>query len=129
MAVVTPSIDIGVDTDMAISTTAIDFGQVNVGSTAQVSVTLTNTGGDPFGPINMFGGAPPTAEFNASQNCQATTLPAGGSCMVNFEFSPLSTGQFSDYSAFTVSETTSQTDGENFQVNLYGTGVDPNATP
>ena len=55
---------------------------------AKASVTLTNTGGDPFGPINIFGGAPPTAEFNASQNCQGTTLPAGGSCMVNYSFSP-----------------------------------------
>ena len=50
-----------VDTDMAISTTAIDFGTVSVGATAQSAVQLTNTGGDPFGPINMFGGAPPTA--------------------------------------------------------------------
>ena len=48
-----------VDTDIAISAAAIDFGTVNVGASAQVSVTLTNTGGDPFGPINMFGGAPP----------------------------------------------------------------------
>ena len=117
-----------VDTDIAISTTAIDFGQVNVGSTAQVSVTLTNTGGDPFGPINMFGGAPPTAEFNASQNCQATTLPAGGSCMVNYSFSPGATGTFNDTSSFTVSETPNQADGEDFSVSLTGVGFDPNAT-
>ena len=55
--VVAPDPVAAVDTDMTISTTAIDFGQVNVGSTAQASVTLTNTGGDPFGPINIFGGA------------------------------------------------------------------------
>jgi hypothetical protein len=117
-----------VDTDIAISTTAIDFGQVNVGSTAQVSVTLTNTGGDPFGPINMFGGAPPTNEFNASQNCQAKTLPAGGSCMVNYSFSPGAIGNFTDMSSFTVSETMSQSDGEDFTVTLAGAGVDPTAT-
>ena len=33
-----------VETPMTISTTAVDFGQVLVGSTAQVSVTLTNSG-------------------------------------------------------------------------------------
>ncbi len=110
---------------MVISTTAIDFGQVNVGSTAQASVTLTNTGGDPFGPINMFGGAPPTAEFNASQNCQAATLPAGGSCVVNYSFSPGSTGTFTDVSSFTVSETVNQSDGEDFAVSLAGEGVAP----
>jgi hypothetical protein len=116
-----------VETDVAISTTAIDFGEVNVGATATVSVTLTNTGGDPFGPINMFGGAPPTAEFNASQNCQAQTLPAGGSCSVNYSFSPGSTGNFTDSSNFTVSETASQSDGEDFSVSLSGVGFDPNA--
>jgi hypothetical protein len=117
-----------VDTDMAISTTAIDFGQVNVGSTAQAAVTLTNTGGDPFGPVNMFGGAPPTNEFNASQNCQGTTLPAGGSCMVNYTFSPGAAGTFNDSSNFTVSETPNQADGEDFSVSLTGVGFDPNAT-
>ena len=76
-----------VDTDIAIDTTTLNFGQTNVGNTSPpMSVTLTNTGADPFGPINIFGGAPPTAEFNASQNCQGTTLPAGGSCNVNYTF-------------------------------------------
>ena len=112
-----------VDTDMAISTTAIDFGTVAVGATAQSSVTLTNTGGDPFGPINIFGGAPPTAEFNASQNCQANTLPAGGSCQVNYSFSPGAPGSYTDVSSFTISETASQSDGEDFSVSLAGTGA------
>ena len=117
-----------VDTDMTISSTSIDFGQVDVGSTGgPTSVTLTNTGGDPFGPINIFGGAPPTAEFNASQNCQGTTLPAGGSCTVNFTFSPGAPGSFNDTSSFTISETNSQNDGEDFSVSLAGVGVDPNA--
>src|SRR5688572_17403924 len=104
-----------VDTDMSINTTSIDFGQVNVGATSgQVPVTLTNTGGDPFGPINIFGGAPPTAEFTASQTCQAQTLPAGGSCTVNYTFMPGSAGTFNDTSSFTISETSSQSDGEDF---------------
>jgi uncharacterized repeat protein (TIGR01451 family) len=122
---------LAVDTDMAISTSAIDFGNVNVGSTASIPVTLTNTGGDPFGPINMFGGAPPSAEFNASQNCQGNTLPAGGTCQVVYEFSPSGTGQFTDTSSFTVSETTSQGDGEDFTVSLSGCGgscAPPNPT-
>ncbi len=118
-----------VDTDMSINTTSIDFGQVNVGATSgQVAVTLTNTGGDPFGPINIFGGAPPTAEFNASQTCQAQTLPAGGSCTVNYTFMPGSAGTFNDTSSFTISETSSQSDGEDFSVTLVGVGYDPTPT-
>jgi hypothetical protein len=117
-----------VDTDIAVSATALDFGNVAPGSTAQMSVNLTNTGSDPFGPINMFGGAPPTAEFNASQNCQATTLPAGGSCQVNYSFSPGAPGQYSDSSNFTVSETNNQADGEDFSISLTGTSGSPPPT-
>lgn len=113
-----------VDTDISVSATAIDFGSVNVGATATVSVTLTNTGGDPFGPINMFGGAPPSAEFNASQNCQAQTLPAGGSCSVTYSFTPTALGSFTDLSGFTISETASQSDGEDFNISLAGIGCD-----
>jgi len=102
---------------------AIDFGQQTVGSTTEVSLTLVNTGADPFGPINLFGGAPPTAEFDASQSCQAQTLPAGGSCSIMYEFSPGSAGSFSDTSSFTISETANAADGEGFSVSLAGAGV------
>ena len=126
--IVSTTVD-AVDTDMMISTTAVDFGEVNVGATGgPVAVTLTNTGGDPFGPITIFGGAPPTAEFNASQTCQGTTLPAGASCNVNYTFTPGATGSFNDTSSFTISETSSQSDGEDFSVTLAGVAVDPNAT-
>jgi hypothetical protein len=86
-------------------------------------VTVTNTGGDPFGPINIFGGAPPTSEFNASQSCQGTTLAAGGSCTVSYTFSPMAPGSYTDMSAFTISETASQLDGYDFTITLSGTGI------
>ena len=118
-----------VDTDMSIDITAVDFGSIAVGaSSATVSVTLTNTGGDPFGPINIFGGAPPTAEFGASQSCQAVTLPAGGSCTVNYTFVPGAESSYTDTSSFTVSETASQSDGEDFSVTLAGVGGSPPTT-
>lgn len=112
-----------VPTDIAVSPLALNFGEVNVGATSSsMSVQVTNTGGDPFGPINLFGGAPPSAEFNASQNCQGNTLAAGASCSITYTFSPTAPGQFSDNSSFTVSETASQSDGEDFDVALSGTG-------
>jgi hypothetical protein len=115
-----------VDTDMTISTTAIDFGSVAVGHTKQVAVTLTNTGGDSFTP-HMAGGAPPTPEFNASQNCQLVPLPPGGSCQITYSFSPGASGAYSDMSNFTISETDSQQDGEFFSVSLTGRGADVHA--
>ena len=112
----------GVDTDVSAAPLQIHFGNVNSGSTSQAAVTLTNTGGDPFGPINLFGGAPPSAEFGASQNCQGTTLPAGGSCMVTYSFTPPAPGSYADFSNFTISETASQNDGENISIALAGCG-------
>jgi hypothetical protein len=72
----------------------------------------------------MFGGAPPTAEFNASQNCQGNTLAAGGTCMITYAFSPGSAGEFTDSSSFTISATASQDDGYDFDISLSGCGVE-----
>src|SRR5262245_51704278 len=116
-----------VDTPIAISTTAIDFGQVNVGSTRTVAVTLTNTGTDPF-LVHMAGGAPSTPEFNASQHCELVTLPPGGSCNIVYTFSPTAPDVFNDFSAFNISETANP-DGEDFTVTLAGVGVAVTAAP
>ncbi|MEO7119202.1 MAG: hypothetical protein ABIZ34_09555 [Candidatus Limnocylindrales bacterium] len=102
----------------------IDFGGVQVGSTSSsISAVVTNTGPAPFGPINIFGGAPPTPEFNASQDCQGVTIAAGGTCQISYTFSPGSAGSFSDASSFTISATASQSDGFDFTISLSGCGV------
>jgi hypothetical protein len=112
------------ETDMAISTTMVDFGQVTVGTTAPpISDTLTNTGTDPFGPIDMTGGAPSKAEFNAAQTCQGKTLLANETCMVIYAFTPSAAALFTDTSTFTISNTTNPADGEVFTVNLAGVGI------
>ena len=121
-AVCTPRQASAVDTQIEIGAT-IDFGDVTVGSTKAIPVDLTNGGTDSFGPINIFGGAPPSPEFNASQNCQGNTLAAGASCQVTYSFQPGAPGTFNDESNFTVSETPSQSDGEDFSVSLTGRGV------
>jgi Abnormal spindle-like microcephaly-assoc'd, ASPM-SPD-2-Hydin/IPT/TIG domain len=118
-----------VPTPIEVSSSALDFGNVAVGATSQMPVQVTNTSTSPFGPINIFGGAPPTAEFNASQNCQATTLAGGASCQITYSFSPGSPGSFSDSSNFTISQTSSQADGEDFSVALTGhSGPPPTIT-
>jgi hypothetical protein len=107
-----------------VSPIVIDFGIVDVGTTsAPVAVTVTNMGGDPFGPINIFGGAPPTDEFDASQNCQGNTLPASGTCQISYTFTPSGDGTFTDASSFTISETANQSDGFDFTVTLKGCGA------
>jgi len=112
----------GVATDISISTLEVDFGNVANGTTREIPVTLTNTGANPFGPINMFGGAPPTTNFNASQSCQGMTLAAGASCEVTYSLTPPAAGFYVDFSSFTISNTASQSDGEDFTVALFGCG-------
>jgi hypothetical protein len=112
-----------VDTPITVSPLALDFGEVALGTTsAAMSVQVTNTGSGSFGPINMFGGAPPSAEFDASQSCQGITLAGGASCMVSYTFSPTAPGPASDTSNFTISPTSNQADGEAFSVALSGCG-------
>lgn len=109
-----------VDTPIAISTTAVDFGVIPVGTTAQVAVHLANTGTSPFGPINLFGGEPPGPTFSTSQNCQGATLPPSGTCSIVYSLSSTVPGLFTDQSHFTVSQTVFQSDGEDFSVSLHG---------
>jgi hypothetical protein len=118
-----------VDTPIEASPLALDFGTVAAGTTAPpMTVEVTNTSTSPFGPINIFGGAPPTPEFNASQTCQGTTLAGGASCQVNYTFSPGAPGQFSDSSNFTISQTMNQADGEDFSIALAGRSGPPTIT-
>ncbi len=114
-----------VDTPITITTSSLDFNQVNVGDTRELGVVLTNSGIERFGPIRLFGVAPPTPEFNAFQTCQGATLSLGGTCTIRYSFSPASSGVFNDVSSFTVSETASRIDGEDFSVGLEGVGVGP----
>jgi hypothetical protein len=121
---------VAVPTAIEVSPLALDFGSVPVGTTAPAkAVQVMNTGPSPFGPINIFGGAPPTADFNASQNCQGVTLPAGGSCQISYTFTPGAAGKVGDLSSFTISPTSSQSDGEDFSVTLAGCGSCPEPVP
>ena len=107
----------------------VDFGSVQIGTTASVPMIIVNGDATPFGPINMFGGAPPKPEFNASQDCQGTTLAAGGFCTIFYTYTPSATGPASDTSDFTVSPTSSQGDGINFSIPLQGCGITVSLVP
>jgi Bacterial Ig-like domain (group 3) len=103
--------------------TSHDCGAVAVGTTSpSMATVITNTSADPFGPLNIFGGAP-SPPFNASQNCQGATLAPGGTCNVSYTFSPSAPGVVNDTSTFTVSATGDQAAGEDFTVALTGCGV------
>ena len=73
-----------------ITPTAIDFGNVAVGSTSagqQVKVINTSTASQ---TINIAGGA--AGLFGGSQNCQGNSLAPGASCFIQYAFTPTENG-------------------------------------
>jgi hypothetical protein len=82
----------------------------------------------PF-PINLFDGAPSTAEFGVFQNCNGLTVPAGGSCTISYTFSSSTSGVFEASSSFIISNTTDPADGEDFDVSLRGSAGNPGQPP
>ena len=82
----------GVPPRLRVAQNGLDFGTVQVGTTTELTSTITNTG---TAPVTMSGaGGAVAAPFNAFQDCQGTTLKPGDSCHMYFDFSPTTTGTF-----------------------------------
>lgn len=76
-----------------VSPLALDFGPVGIGSTANISTTVTN-----HGQTNITGwaGGAVGAPFSGSQDCNIPGgLPPGGTCHFYYTFQPTSAGSFS----------------------------------
>jgi hypothetical protein len=99
-----------------VSPLSLDFGPVGIGSTAQISTTLTNHG---LTNITGWAGGGVPAPFNGSQDCNiAGGLPPGESCHFYYSFQPTSAGSFSSVS--NVSDSFGS-----FSIALQGTGAAP----
>lgn len=73
--------------------TVNDFGSVVLGSSANLTFTVNNSGGSPANSMTPSGLAAP---FSLSGGSCTTTLPAGDSCSLIVEFSPSSGGLHTD---------------------------------
>lgn len=79
-----------------------DFGNVSVGSTETIIITITNNGDTAAGSMGESDGAgkiePPFdfagGSYPGTNGTCTITLGSGQSCTVEFEFSPTSTGNF-----------------------------------
>lgn len=75
----------------------INFGQVRVGASGQLSLTITNTGG---GSLQVTGLSAVSAPFSQITGGTCGTLPftlaAGANCTVLYRFAPTATGSFSE---------------------------------
>jgi hypothetical protein len=81
----------GVQGNLTITPTAVNFGSVNVGSSsAEETVTLANTGAASLDVTALTAAGAPFARTGAG-TCPATlpiTIAAGGSCTLTYTFSP-----------------------------------------
>jgi hypothetical protein len=113
---------VGVDPRFAISPSALEFGEVRVGSTSpSQSVSITNLNTVPV-KMSGSGGAPPSGKFGGVQACQGLTLAPGASCAMTFAFSPTAPGELTDASIGTWN-------GQSYNVSLHGVGLSAVASP
>lgn len=76
----------GTQGNLVVSPTSLDFGQVGVGSSKSLTLTVSNTGcaNLSIGTLANFR----NSVFNLQNTTCSTALVAGGSCVVNFSFTP-----------------------------------------
>ena len=116
-----PMTGTGVSPSFRITPSAIDFGEVNLGSTSpQVTVDITNAG--TVSVIMSGAGGAPGGDFNGVQDCQGKTLNVGDTCHMFFTYSPSATGP-------ATATSNGSWNGQSFSIPLKGTGIAMGATP
>ena len=97
-----------------ISPTALDFGDVEVGTTSSdQQIAVTNVSSSPQ-VVSMAGGA--AGDFGGFQDCQGKTLQPGDSCHITYQFSPPTFG-------LDTGSTGGSINGQAFSFNFRGNGV------
>ncbi len=79
---------------LTLSTVALTFGNVNVGSASPVqTITVSNSGGGTLILTALTAGGANSAEFPRTGTCTATSaLPAGQNCTLVYQFVPAAVG-------------------------------------
>lgn len=90
---------VGTQPQLSVAPASLSFGNVAVGSTSTLSITLVNTGNQAVDGLALS----VTAGFSVSSTCGITALNAASSCAVSVTFAPASVGVVNG--ALTVSST------------------------
>jgi hypothetical protein len=106
----------GTAAPLSLSPVALDFGSVQVGSSASLPVTASNSGSAPI----TFTSISATGDFSTLGNCPASgsSLAAESSCTVQVTFAPSAPGLRSGTLAFTTSASSAP-----LEVSLSGIGT------
>ena len=108
----------GAQSHLQITPDTLAFGSVNLGSSANLSLTLKNTGTTAISGIALAA----TGDYAIAAPCGTTTLVAGASCSVTIAFTPTATGARQG----TLTATSSDP-GSPASITLSGTGI-PNGS-
>jgi hypothetical protein len=105
----------GVPARFRVSPTRLSFGQLQVGTSLQQVVTVTNVGTN-GAVVEMTGGA--AGAFGGVQNCHLQTLVPGASCELTYTFQPTAAGLATGTTGGTLS-------GQAFALEMSGEGLAP----
>ena len=106
---------IGAQSHLQISPAALNFGNITVGASANLSLILTNTGN---ASLNNLALTLSTGDFNLTTPCPLTSLAPGATCTLMLTFTPSIIGIRSNTLTLTSSDSTSPT-----AIPLLGTGL------
>ena len=100
-----------------VNPTALNFGNVNVGSSSTLSVTVANTG---TGDLIISGVTSPSAPFSKiADTCSNQTIVQGTNCTISIQFAPTVSGTFSSSFIIQSNDPTMP----NYTITLTGTGI------
>jgi hypothetical protein len=102
-----------------VAPTSLDFGNVPVGSSLRLAVTVTNISGVPQALNTFTIGGIPSSDWRIRHTCLGLTLSPGETCEVSYEFRPTALGPQTATSALRFH------DGVDHPITVAGTGVPP----
>jgi hypothetical protein len=117
-AVVAQLQGMGAAPHVSLQPAALDLGDVRLGTSAEGTVTATNTGTWPLTVHDPLFAGPDAADFTLVASCDGAVLQAGKVCKMRLSLTPSAPGPRQATLQFT-----SNADGGTHDVSLSGTGV------
>lgn len=105
----------GIQSHLEITPVRLDFGSLALGSSANLSLSLTNTGSAALSGLMLAAGG----DYAVTTPCRTTTLAPGASCSATVTFTPSATGDRSATLTVTSSDPSSPE-----SVILSGSGIE-----
>ena len=80
---------IGIQSQLTITPSTLNFGSITIGASANLALTLANTGS---APITNLALTLPTSDFSLTTPCPAASLAPGATCTAQLTFTPTTLG-------------------------------------